>query len=109
MSISTGIISSLELLGMVSGGYIGYKYGNQIKDSICKKYPVAEKFRKDYIVNRFKNSQISETTMFNMVGSFIGIFGGYRVWFVTIPLLAYQLSEDFPEEYKKIKKFTNKK
>lgn len=109
MSLSISIISGLELFGMVSGGYIGYKYGNQMKDMCCKKYPVVDKFRKDYIVNRFKTSQISETTMFNMIGSLVGVFGGYRIWFVTIPVIVYQLTEDYPEEYKKIKKFVSKK
>lgn len=109
MSLSTSIISSLELIGMASGGYIGYKYGNKMKDIGCKKYPILEKYRKDYISDRFKKSQISEETMFNMIGSLVGVFGGYKIWFVAIPVLAYQATEDYPEEYKKIKTFLSKK
>jgi len=105
MSFATSIISGLELIGMASGGYIGYKYGNRVKTECCKKYPIVEKYRKDYVADKFKKSQISEETMFNMIGSLVGVFGGYKVWFVVIPLLAYQVTEEYPEEYKKFKKF----
>lgn len=109
MSYAMSIIAGLELLGMASGGYVGYKYGNKVKESCCKKYPIAERYRKDYIADKFKKSQISETTMFNMVGSFVGVFGGYKAWFIAIPILAYQVTEEYPEEYKRFKKFISKK
>lgn len=109
MSYATSIISGLELIGMISGSYIGYRYGNIIKESCCKKYPVIEKYRKEYLSEKFKKSQISETTMFNMVGSLIGVLSGYKVWFITIPILACQITEDYPDEYKKFKKFISSK
>lgn len=109
MSYATSIIAGLELLGMASGGYIGYKYGNKVKESCCKRYPVIESYRKDYISDKFKKSQISETTMFNMVGSLVCVFGGYKAWFVTIPILLYHVTEEYPEEYKKFKTLISKK
>lgn len=100
-----GIISGLELVGMVSGGYIGYRYGNRSKDYVCKKYPVAERYRKEYISDKFKKSQISEPTMFNMVGSLMGMLGGAKAWFFVIPALTYQIAEDYPDKYKEVKKW----
>lgn len=109
MSYAIGIISGLEIIGMISGAYVGYKYGNKVKDSCCKNYPVVERYRKDYIVDKFKKSQISEETMFNMIGSLVCVFGGYKAWFIAIPVLTYQVIEEYPEEYKKFKNFISKK
>lgn len=109
MSYATSIISGLELIGMVSGGYIGFKYGNFLKEECCKKFPTIDYYRKEYISPRFKNSKISENTMFNMFGTFLGIFGGYKLWFFSIPIMGGKTINDNPEEYDKIKKFLSKK
>ena len=105
MSLSLNIIYGLELAGIVSGCYVGYKYGDVLKKTVCHKYPFVEKYRRDYLEDKFKHSQISEKNMFDMIGAFSGILLGYRGWFITIPILVYKASEDYPDEVVKIKKF----
>jgi len=103
--LNMGIIAGLEIAGMVSGGYIGYRYGDRMKTYCCNKAPLIEKFRKDYVNDRFKNSQVSESGMFNMVGSLTGVYLGSKFWFISIPIIAYHVAEEYPEEYKKLKNY----
>ena len=103
MSLPQTIIYSFELFGMISGSYVGWRYGNKTKKSICSQFSPIEKYRRDTIEPRFKGSQISEEKAFNVFGVFFGIFIGYRAWFITIPMSLFQLAEDYPLEFKKIK------
>lgn len=109
MSIASNVICGLRLIGMVSGGYIGYRYGDRAKKYCCDKFPVIKRYHTDYVSSHFKKSQLSENTMFNMIGSFTGILGGFYAWPVAIPVMIYRTAEDYPQEIKKIKDAINGK
>lgn len=105
MSIAENLICCLKIAGMVSGGYVGYCYGSKVKQWSCKRFPLLKKYNDTYIVDSFKDSQLSEDTTFNMIGSLTGVLGGFYAWPVAIPMMVYRVSEDYPEEIEKIKKF----
>lgn len=105
MSFASNIMCMLRIAGMISGGYIGYRYGDQMKNWCCNNIPTFKHYHNQYIPHHFKKSQISEPTMFNLVGGFSGILGGYYGWPIAVPILIYHIAEDYPDEIKKIKKF----
>jgi hypothetical protein len=109
MSIALNILHGLKLTGLVSVGYIGYRYGDVAKKWCCKNIPKFGSFHKDHIETIFTTSQTTEKTTFNLVGLFSGILTGFYIWPIAIPSMVYQISEDYPEEIKKIKKGLNLK
>lgn len=104
MSIATNLICGLRLAGMISGSYLGYRYGDKIKTWCCG-FPSVGHYHKEYIYKHFKKSQIPENTMFNLIGCFSGILGGFYAWPLSIPMMFYQVAEDNPDEFKKLKNF----
>lgn len=103
--VATTILTGLKLTGMISGSYVGYRYGDCIKKWCCERSQRINDYHKEYVYYRFKKSQIRENTIFNMIGCFTGILGGYYIWPIFIPIMIYQIAEDYPDEFKKIKKF----
>ena len=94
--LATSIINSLHLLGLTSGGYIGYKYGNKTKEYTLKTFPIINRYYSEYIKTcNFKH--ISEPVMCNVFGSFVGIGLGYWAWQIAIPVTIYNLSNDYYE------------
>jgi hypothetical protein len=105
MSLASNIICGLKLSGLISGGYIGYRYGDKMKNLLCNNISTIKYYHSYYISSHFKRSQISESTMFNLIGGFSGVLIGYHIFPISIPLFLYICAEDYPEEFKKIKKF----
>ena len=105
MSLASNIMCGLKIAGMISGGYIGYRYGDKMKNWCCDNIPTFKRYHSQYIPHHFKKSQISESTMFNLVGGFSGVLGGFYLWPVAIPVVMYHVAEDYPDEIKKIRKF----
>lgn len=105
MSLAMNIISGLKIAGMISGGYTGYQYGDDLKKWVCCSFPSIKRYHNEYVSVKFKKSQIRENTLFNLIGCFSGILGGFYIWPVSIPIMIYQMAEDYPDEIKKLKKF----
>ena len=103
MSLAVNILCGLKLVGMASGGYIGYRYGDRMKNWCCSTFPRVDYYSKEYIDPHFKKSQVSEETVFNLIGCLSGVLSGFYAWPVSIPVAIYRVVEDYPEEMKKIK------
>ena len=109
MSLAITIKNYIQFLGLLSGSYVGYKYGNTIKEVCCKKSSLLDSYKKTYISSFFKNKDISENLFFNLSGSITGALTGIYLSPIYIPITLYTLSVEYPEEIKKIKKFINNK
>lgn len=105
MSLASNILCGLKLIGMASGGYIGYMYGDRVKKWCCDNSSTAKQYHETYISKHFKKSQIPEKTMFDLVGCLSGVLGGFYIWPVSIPVMIFRIAEDYPNEIKKFKKF----
>lgn len=105
MSLAVNILNVLKITGMISGGYIGYRYGDKMKNWCCNNIPTIRHYHSRYIPQHFKKSQISELTMFNLIGGFSGVLVGFYLWPIAVPVTLYNLAEDYPDEIKKIKKY----
>jgi hypothetical protein len=105
MTLAANIIGTLKLTGMVSGGYLGYCYGNKLKKWCCDTFPTVNHYNNEYISKSLKKSQLSEETMFGLFGCFSGILIGFNIWPVSIPVTINKVVNDYPKEFTKIKKF----
>jgi hypothetical protein len=108
ISLATKIIYNLQLIGLISGGYIGYRYGYKIKNLCCDTFSTFKFYYDKYIVNKFESSQISENTTFNLIGCCFGLLGGFYAYPFIIPITIFQLAEDYPTTFNNLKDYIKK-
>ncbi len=91
------IINCIELGGICSGSFIGYKYGNDIKTKLLTKYPYINSiYTSNKIADKFKNNPyIDEKIFFNLIGGLggIGISWYLYGWVIFIPMSILELSK----------------
>lgn len=92
------IISFLKLSGLASGGYLGFRYGNDLRRWGYSKLTPQYRF----IFPSSKN--VSETEFTSLIGMFSGVLIGYYLWMLTIPGGIYVMDSDHPQILKEIKK-----
>jgi hypothetical protein len=95
------IISNLELFGMLSGGHLGFKHGNNLKNKIVTNYPSLTPYYSYYVKSRFSDNKIlDETLFFNIVGGLAGVCISHYMygWIIFLPITAMSIieSEKFP-------------
>lgn len=93
VSLPEQIINGLRLTGMISGSYLGFKYGNNIKDYCISNYPSCKNIHDKFIKNNLKKGKINEYKMFSILGSMYGIIGGYYMWPITISGMIFIMIE----------------
>lgn len=103
--IDKQIFTTLRFLGMISGGYIGTKYGTKFKLWYCHQFPILDYYHKTFITPHFKKSILTEENIYCLTGCLSGTMCGYYLWPITIPILIFKLSGDYPEQTKKIKDY----
>lgn len=86
------LIHLLKIIGTISGGYIGYKYGTQIKDKVYNLNPKI----KENVVLFLKDTDIPEDTFFKSSTGMFGIGVGYSLWYVSIPIGTVMVLKDYP-------------
>jgi hypothetical protein len=84
------IISSLKTLGILSGAFIGYKYGFVYKTHLCSN-PFFKNYDDLYINTHFTDDTLPESIFYNSIGLFTGIMVGYYIYPIVIPTMIYQL------------------
>ena len=104
MAIANNIINYLRLSGIVSGGYMGFVYGNRVKDWVCDNSQTMKYYHNQYVLNQFNKSHMSEETLFNLIGCFSGIICGHKFWPIVVPIALYRLSDEYPDEIENIKR-----
>jgi hypothetical protein len=105
MSLASNILCGFKIIGMTSGGYIGYKYGNEFKKWCYKNSTFINRYYNLYLSGKFRGSQIPESMLFNLIGCLSGVLIGFYIWPVSIPVSISSIADDYPEEFKKIRKF----
>jgi hypothetical protein len=95
--VAKNLISGFEICGLVSGGYIGYSYGNIIKCSVLKYSPTLNNFYNNNVVNKF--GKFPEPMFWNLVGGLGGMCTSWYLngWILFIPII----SVDLYNKYKK--------
>ena len=96
------ILSSLQTIGLLSGGFIGYKNGFIYKKNLCINSFI-KKYDDLYIKQNFNKNTISENTFYNCIGLFSGIVVGYYIYPIIIPTMIFQLYQLYPDEINKLK------
>ena len=87
------MLGALKLAGMVSGAYVGYKYGNEAKNQ-CLKYPLFKQYYGDYAGKYLSKSKMTEKNFCNLTGALVLTLVGYNAWFLMIPVATYKIIED---------------
>lgn len=109
-SMAALIVNNLRLTGIVAGGYIGWKYGNRVKNVVCEWSPTINYYHDKYIKSYFnekpsdkstsgwfpskKESFIGESHTFNMIGCMSGIAFGYYAWPIVVPVAVHRIVND---------------
>lgn len=97
MSIDSNIISTLRMCGILSGAYLGCRYGDDIKKWSISSSPTIKRYHGLYISPFFRNSKLTESQMFKMTGCLSGVMCGFYGWILTIPAYVYVFCEDNPD------------
>lgn len=105
------VVSLLEFSGIVCGGYIGYRYGNEIKKSILNQSEWTRNKYESHIKPTIdKNKLLKEDELYNVIASLgLGsIAYYYKAWWLLIPCFIVQIGNDYPKKFSR-KSLTEKK
>jgi hypothetical protein len=86
MSIADGIIGILKLVGMASGAFIGYKYGDKLQKYCFNQFPVARTYHDKFMSHQLKRSKITDSQFAKGTGMLVGTCIGYPLFVATIPV-----------------------
>ena len=84
------IISSLKMIGLCSGGYIGYMQGFIYKNKLCSN-AIIKKYDDWFINSYFNENTMSENVFYNYIGLFSGVCIGYYIYPIIIPTMLFHL------------------
>ena len=89
--VAKHLINSFEICGVVSGAYIGYNYGNYIKNNILNYSPSLNYYYNNKIINKF--GKFPEPMFWNLVGGFSGMCTSWYLngWILFIPIITVDL------------------
>jgi hypothetical protein len=94
MSLADSAMGTLKLIGMLSGAYLGYKYGYVAKTHLCKNYPTVDAYHKEYVAKYIDKSKITDKNFSNLTCSLGMTLVGYHAWPIVIAAATYKIMED---------------
>ena len=85
------LINSFEIIGLLSGSYIGYNYGNVLKNKLLIYSPMINTYYNTNVIKKF--GKFPEPMFWKLVGGFSGICISWYLngWVLFIPIVSVEL------------------
>ncbi len=95
--VAKNLINLFEISGLLSGCYLGYNYGNNLKSKLLNYSPTSLNYYNNNIKNKF--GKFPEPVFWNLVGGLGGMCVSWYLngWILFIPII----SVDLYNKYKK--------
>jgi len=89
--VAKNLINTFEICGLLSGCYIGYNYGDIIKNNVLNYSPVLNNYYNNNLINKF--GKFPEPMFWNLVGGLGGSCISWYLngWILFIPIITVEL------------------